>query len=361
MERRVTVRDIAHEAGCHHTTVSLALRNDPRLTPERRARIQGVARAMGYSPDPMVRALNSYRVTSRPLKERSALAWLSGDCQARWGSSYPWAGYVDGAAQRAGELGYRLEEFVLDAPGMTARAMSRILRARGIQGILVAPQPWGMPPRRIELEWEAFSAVAFGYSLAWPRLNTVASSHFEITRITLRHLSGLGYRRIGLFLTHMDDMRSNGGLVGGYLAEGLAAGYVRFDPLILEKWDKAIVGEWIDRNRFDALVVPATKYIDQTKRDLGIAVPKSLGMVALGGLGARGYTHIHQQSELIGAAAVNQVVGMIHGNQRGIPEAPTRTLIEGIWVAGNTVRPVTSPSGGGGRGSRCDSGVAYRG
>src|SRR5215216_2735722 len=46
-ERRVTLSDIATHAKVHVTTVSLALRNHPRLPTETRERIQALAKKMG--------------------------------------------------------------------------------------------------------------------------------------------------------------------------------------------------------------------------------------------------------------------------------------------------------------------------
>ena len=60
-ERRVTLADIAVRAEVHVTTVSLALRNHPRLPAQTRERIQELAKKMGYVPDPFLRALVAYR------------------------------------------------------------------------------------------------------------------------------------------------------------------------------------------------------------------------------------------------------------------------------------------------------------
>ena len=45
----------------HVTTVSLALRNHPRLPQDTRERIQKMAERLGYRPDPFLQALVAYR------------------------------------------------------------------------------------------------------------------------------------------------------------------------------------------------------------------------------------------------------------------------------------------------------------
>ena len=65
LEKRTTMADIARKAGVHVTTVSLALRNHPRLPASTRERIQALAKELGYVPDPFLRALVTYRGTNR--------------------------------------------------------------------------------------------------------------------------------------------------------------------------------------------------------------------------------------------------------------------------------------------------------
>lgn len=54
---QVSIKDIAREAKVSHSTVSRALSNSPLVSVETRARIQGMARDMGYSPDAQARSL----------------------------------------------------------------------------------------------------------------------------------------------------------------------------------------------------------------------------------------------------------------------------------------------------------------
>src|SRR5690606_10532562 len=68
----VTQQMIADAVGVHLSTVSLALRNDPRLPEETRARIRAVAQKLGYAPNPLVSLLMS-RVRRRNAGYRGTL------------------------------------------------------------------------------------------------------------------------------------------------------------------------------------------------------------------------------------------------------------------------------------------------
>ncbi len=58
---RVTVRDVAREAGVSIATVSRAISNDPTIAPQTRDRVLQLANDMGYSPNLFARGLSTNR------------------------------------------------------------------------------------------------------------------------------------------------------------------------------------------------------------------------------------------------------------------------------------------------------------
>jgi LacI family transcriptional regulator len=46
---------------------------------------------------------------------------------------------------------------------------------------------------------------------------------------------------------------------------------------------------------------------------------------------------IYQNSEVIGKAAVQLLISLIHHNERGIPAVCRETLVEGRWQDGSTL------------------------
>ncbi len=133
---RVSQKDIAAKAGVHITTVSLALRDSPRLP-------LGDARA--YSPAggrdgvlPRPDALGPHRVPQerQGLRYQGTLAWLNTIIRPETDN----LGYKDGAIERCAELGYVLEELsrgrqslprISGPAGAQYRPASSSLRSRG--------------------------------------------------------------------------------------------------------------------------------------------------------------------------------------------------------------------------------------
>lgn len=352
MERRLTIRDIASSLGCHYSTVSLALRNDVRLPEATRNKIRKAAIKMGYRPDPMVQALASYRTAIRSASDHGTLAWLTNQREAQLGKDYAFRRHAEAAILRAAQLGYRIEEFVLRAPGMNPRRMVQILQARGITGILVAPQPAGRIRARIRMDWSPFSAVTIGYSLAWPPVHLVANHQFNTAKQAFRELTALGYRRIGFLMDSSVNGRSNGGFVGGYLAEQVRwSEECQIRPWLYKQWDLAALRRWFRTNKPEALLVHDSAVMERITRELNLRVPNDIGIVCLSET-SKGYAAIDQNSREIGIAAVDLLVSMIHRNERGIPAIPRRLLIEGTWRDGKSVRRVNLDRRRNSKGSR---------
>jgi LacI family transcriptional regulator len=342
--RRVTLRNIAAKTGFHYSTVSLALRGEPRLPEETREKIVRVAREMGYQPDPMVNALAFYRNAIRPPTYRATLAWLVNDDTSVFHPQYNFRECLLGAQQRAAELGYKLEEFLLRAPGMTPALMARMLENRGIAGILISPQPSGRMRMRIRMNWSSFAAVSFGYTLAFPSFHRVTNHHFRASKLAVRKLFSLGYRRIGLCIHRIWNGRVDGGWVGGYFSEMVGGRpSCRIEPLLVEGWEPDRIQNWILENRLDAVIVDDCRFIDLISGALRIPVPQRLGAASLGILeGDRAYSGIYQNDKEIGRAAVDLLVHLLHSQGRGIPAIIQNNLVEGIWKEGNSTRRVSS-------------------
>lgn len=118
MKKRPTIRDIAARADCHYSTVSLALRDHPKIPRKTRDLIHRIAQELNYRPDPMLSALTAYRRETQRSDDFSTLAWITNfSSKEGWKACHISREYYRGAKREAESRGYQLEEFWLQEGG----------------------------------------------------------------------------------------------------------------------------------------------------------------------------------------------------------------------------------------------------
>lgn len=338
--RRVTLRDVADAAGCHFSTVSLALRDHPRLPAATRAKLRTLARQMGYVADPLLASLSSYRTGNSPAPFRSTLAWITNHpTRNGWRKAEVFHQYFLGTEERARVLGYKLEEFWIGERGLNSARASQILHARNVAGIFIAPQP--AAGGTLDLDWPGFSAVALGYTLTSPSLHLVSTHQFRSMKLALQQLLARRYARIGLVMLGASDDRVDHNWLAGYLVmQQQMPVAARLPHLFLAEWDEITFIRWVRRHRPDAIVTKSPEVLP-TLQQHGFQIPADIGVAFLTLPRLNGdYSGVDENPREVGTAAANYLAGMIHRNERGVPAMPQRVLIEGTWIEGRTVRPM---------------------
>jgi DNA-binding LacI/PurR family transcriptional regulator len=349
--RRATQRDVALRAGVGRSTVSLALKGHPKISPETREKIMRVAESLGYVPDPMLSALATYRNRIRESAFHGTLAWIVNVQPGyQWENGPYYISYFAGAATRAANHGYHLEKFSLNAEGITGPRLAAILRARNVAGLLLCPQPRaGM---RLDFAWEDFAAVTFGYTLVSPLLNTVASAHFLNTRHVVCELAARGYTRIGLVIDRTTDRRCGSNVFAGFLVEqeldprlARVPAFLDYEPENTRKKDYGpSLAAHVRKHRLDAIVTSDYHILDILAAQ-GLRVPQDLGVAGLSLPSAdTPLAGVVEDSTRIGTVAMDMLIGMVERGERGLPPSPIRMHVEGIWHEGTTLRPRQEPN-----------------
>lgn len=339
------MRKIAEKAGVTRMAVSLALRGRPGVSPKTRQHILSIAKTLGYTPDPEIAKLLS-RIRSRvPPESRSCLALLtSGSTPQEWKRYVTERKYVEGSIERARQYGYRVEEFWINEPGLTPSRLSNILWNRGIEGVIIAPLQGRLSRhhgRSIELDFSMFSLVEISETVAWPDLDRAMHDQYTSTLKCLEELHKLNYRRIGLVLDEALDVRVNGRWTAAFLRHRSLEGGKNYPPpLILAAPDHATFRRWLKRHRPD-VIISLDHFADAMIKASGLKIPRDIGYVSLDlegdSLRQPDLSGIDQNSRLVGAAAVDLLVGSIHRGHVGIPDHPVRIEVEGTWLLGKTV------------------------
>jgi len=338
LARRTTIRDIAREAGVHFATVSRALQDNPKIAGETRKRIHEIAEKLRYVPDPMLSALTAYRSQTRATQYRATIAWVTNAfTREGWRSCETFDLYHKGARERARELGYQLDEFWLREPGVGWKRASDILVARGITGLIMAPQP--RPKMRIRLDWEQFGAVALGYSIASPQLRVVTTDQFHAMVTAVRKARSRGYRRLGLIVSRSGDQRIDHGWTGGFLAQQqFWAEKDRIPILSSDGINYESLAEWMQRYQPDAII--SSPWLIKVLNYIGYKIPKNIGFatytldsVAKGDA----CSGVDENRLATGSAAVDALIAILNRGERGTPVCDRCILVKGIWHEGATL------------------------
>jgi LacI family transcriptional regulator len=350
-ERRVTLADIAAKAGVHVTTVSMALRNHPRLPEPTRLRLQKLAAEMGYAPDPFLRALVAYRGKLAPRTHPPTLAYVT-NWATRWGwkKATAHADFFAGAEAKSKELGFNLDCFWLREPGMTQPRLSGILHARGIQGIILASHGREMGDA-MAIDWENFSAVKIDYFPHQPALHNVTNNQCDIVRLAMQKVMAAGYRRIGFIMHRGWDHAVDHLWKAGFLCEQDRLPMVdRIPPYFfpdaepVDLWfnedrapltvDPGALKKWLGKYRPD-VVITKSSFVQAALTELGLRVPRDLLLVDVFLEDDTGLlAGVRQNHRTVGALAVETVAGQLQHGKRGVPEIPTTTYVEGTWFDG---------------------------
>lgn len=343
-------REIATALGVSQATVSLALCGHPRISEEMRQLVCKTAKQMGYRPNAYVNAVMTRIRSGKKISDKGVIALLvESRSREDWYEIKAYQSFYQGIVQRGRELGYRTECFFLQAPEMSTEKVERILQARGIQGIIMAPPYHGDR----QLKWERYSAVGIGVGWGQQFLNRVTYATLDNFQTAFRKLRQIGYRRIGvgfsdrLVCGHRFGIRWYVGFldcqnslpeeerIPAFISRDIS--YADANRAQVEKEMIEKMGEWIDRWRPEVLLTPSDgqkKWIES----LGFRIPQDIGLACLVVPPESGCAGIDERGDVVGATALSQVAAQIYHNEFGLPTHPVSITIDGQWVDGLTLR-----------------------
>ncbi|HEY0946359.1 MAG TPA: LacI family DNA-binding transcriptional regulator [Opitutaceae bacterium] len=349
---RVTMAMIAARAGVSKNTVSLALRHDPQIPADTRQRIAKIAKAMGYAKNPVVAQLMTELRKSHPAGYQRTLALLNAYRAPDAFRAHPTIPtYVEGCRRRAESHGYRLDEFWLHDRELNGERLNRILRTRGIRGLLVVGlMNENQLPERYVSTWEQHACVVTGVRTRHPTLPFCCVDHHALVLDAMEEARALGYRRPALVvdegIDRLVDGRFSSGMWVGQQALPARQRLPGFYAVEVARQDPAAFHAWLRRHEPDVLFTLYT-VVKTWVEAAGLRVPGDLGLIQLERRrGSEHWAGMDQHNDLAGEAAVDMLVGMLHNNEIGLPTFPRATLISGSWVSGTTVRAQAAAAAG---------------
>lgn len=334
------MQDIADDVGVSQSTVSLAFRNHPRIPERTRQRIRESAQRLGYEANAPISALMARIRANRPVEQHATIAAItSHGTRKRIRYKPVFRANWKGANERARKLGYQLQEFALDAPGMTTQRMTQILKSRRIEGIIVFPF---LPPTSCELDWEHFSSICIGYNLTSPRLNRVSTDQYGSMKLGIEELAERGYRRPGMVIDASMNDRVERRWMSAFSSFSKKHGIYNDGSILLltEEFYANQFRDWVIRFQPDVILGCGLLPVEEWLGSMEAGLDRQVDILGVSDAFyfQQDCSYINENQELVGSVAVDLLVGAMHRNDRGIPEHPTDTFIPGKWVEGDTIR-----------------------
>jgi LacI family transcriptional regulator len=354
---RVTVQDIADHLGISKATVSRALTQRPRVAPETRKRVQDAATALGYTPDPTLRALSKHRWASKREERflyRIAIVEIN---SLRHRSTAPARidPSIQGASERAAELGIGVELFAYEQYAKAAR-LGDVLYHRGYNGVLFSIRG---PVTDWEFPWEKFSCLAVSFDHPSHRLHQVCSDWFNAVFVAMNDILARGYQRPGIVHFKRDNPSIDQRTLAAFKLwhEDISLRFGQLPPIFCCDANPGSAGDayqaykqpfqhWLTAHQPD-VVVDGGAMAYWWMKDAGVRVPDDMGYTRLRHSEfnqpqyANGVDHrlIEQ-----GRWSVDLLYSMMQLNVRGLSDPPIRISVKCRTQEGTTLRPLPPAS-----------------
>ncbi|MFO7661401.1 MAG: LacI family DNA-binding transcriptional regulator [Chloroflexota bacterium] len=309
---RVTIRDVAAQAGVSHQTVSRVINGSDAVRPHTRQRVEAVIATLGYHPDAVARSM-----------ARGRSGYLA--CFSPNLTDYTFASIIDGAEREARENGYFLMSSSAPDAATFADLIDELAGGGRAEGMVVI-NPYA-DDRHHYLPAD-FPTVFAGARPRAEATNSVALDDVAVAETATRHLLELGHQRIGMVTgPPAEDCAQDRSL--GFRRALEAAG---MDPDAMP----VIEGTWLAPSGYQAFGRfiesgdPPTAVFAQNDqlavgvlraaRDAGLAPPDDLSVIGVDDIPLAAYfapplTTVRQDFALIGREAARLLIRAVEESQ----------------------------------------------
>jgi LacI family repressor for deo operon, udp, cdd, tsx, nupC, and nupG len=328
----VSIKDIAKAAGVSHSTVSRALGGSSLVKAETKARIQRLAREMGYSPDARARSL----VMGQTRTVGVVVTTITDPFIAE---------VVGGIESTAHDQGYTVLLCNSHAEPDREIAAVEMLRSKRVDAVVVTSsrvgalyldhlERIGVPIVLINSHSEQGGRYTYSVS--------VDNQHGALLATT--HLTQLGHRRVG-YVSRPSDFRSDEERLAGY-RQALDEAGLPFDPNLVVPGTGRTGGGERALPALLALDEPPTAvfcYNDMTAigllraaREAGLAVPQDLAVVGFDDVLLASYvcpplTTIAQPKVEMGQRAMRMALALM-GAEDPVQEGISDVIVKGQLI-----------------------------
>jgi LacI family transcriptional regulator len=325
MTPRPTMRDVAQLAGeVHPSTVSLALRNSPRVSQKVREKIQVIARRIGYRRDPLLDAFNQHRLKIVPQRAARHIAAISDfSSMAELMASPSHASARAGAIEAAARLHCQLDFFFCGNGQPHPRRLDAVLEARGLRALLIFAVK--ADATTLDFTWARTCSVAVDSMQLTLPFYRVTPDFREATRLLWRRAWTQGCQRIAILRSDSIHPATEDRAVAGFLLEQLrhpSATPIPVFTLVPDCVGKKTFTAWLHNHRPQTILHSSAL----TSSLAALLDGEAVRCVAFDALSPDEPGICPDYAE-VGRRAVEQLVTLMQTNQLGLPQAAVCTYV----------------------------------
>jgi LacI family transcriptional regulator len=327
--RRVTIKQVAEEAGVSTQTVSRVINDRPDVAPATRRRVQAVIEKLGYQPSHAARSLS--RGVSYSLGVVATGIEFFGPSRA-----------LSGIERQAAELGYSpLLTLIREPESNSIDHIIDGLLSRHVDGIIWAVPEIGGNRDWIEKKFQSLPVPVVFHSMdPRPGVSIVCVDNHAGGRLATQHLIAQGYRNIGLITGPMAWWEARERL-RGWRDAMIEADLPAADSLIVSgSWaaadgEKGLSKLFDQRTDVEAVFVSNDQMalgVMQAARKRGFRIPEDLAIAGFDNVPEAAYfwpplTTISQPLFDVGGVSVIELQRLIAADRQGKTSLESRVTL----------------------------------
>ncbi len=325
---RVTIKEVARQAGVSTQTISRVLNRHPDVAPETRRRVLHLIEKLDYHPSALARSL---------IQRRSLMLGVVTAGLKFIGPSLT----LNGIIEKAELANYAL--LLKELPSFDTPEIEPVLQSllsRQVDGILWAVPEIGTNRDRIlEILSTLPVPLVFLDTCPRPEITSLSIDNAYGGRLAARHLLAQGYRRIGHISGPLDWWSASERQRGWQETLAEAGLPVLDSHKVSGNWTsasgrqamQALLGQYPE---LDAVFVANDQMALgalHAAQERGLRVPQELGVVGFDGIPEAAFflpalTTIEQDPDAMGRAAVKELVAIIEAGSHGNSDQATGEL-----------------------------------
>ena len=341
----VTIAVLAKELGLGKATISLALRDDPRIRKQTRERVQRHADKRGYAANPMVAHVMSQLRSAKVSDYRATVALINvAPREDAIRSSVAFRAIADGFRKRAAELSYLVEDlWIGDEIFADPDRLKKVFLTRKIEGMaFVGMLERAHLPDPVHAVLSRSVFVGLGVRLTQPLVHCCANNQYNTALLATQKMLSKGFLRAGLVKSLAIDRALDGRISmgfrrgleeAGWKEENAATMIWRFQPN-----DSVGFLRWCDETKPEVILTMHAEVAGWLKAASG-----GTRKIALAHLdwnpSFEGWAGMNQHNDKVGSFGAELLTAHLARRELGLPDAVKTMLVESEWVDGRSLRP----------------------